>query len=83
MAFALAFWLAFGFWLVGWSNSQKKVFGRWFLKQLKSWLLSQNEKAAPTSFLSWLLACWPTFSLINIQPPIFRFTKHLYKQLAF
>jgi len=49
------FWFSFlvDFWLLAcWLVKQpKKLFGKWLLKQLKSWLLSQNEKAAPASFL--------------------------------
>ena len=58
------------------------MFDRWLLKQLKSWLLSQNEKATPPSFFGWILANQHTFSIINNQL-ILKFTKQLHKQLIF
>ena len=73
-----------GFWLFNLVKQPKKVFGYWLFGWLKSWLLSQNEKAAWSSFLDWLLACWPTNSLINSQQPTatLNFAKHFCKQLA-
>ena len=65
----MAFSLAFGYWLFNLVKQPKKVFGYWLFGWLKSWLLSQNKKAAQSSFLDWLLACLPTNSLANSQQP--------------
>ena len=42
--FLVSFWL---FYVV---KQPKNVFGNWLFSQRKSWLLSQNEKAALSSF---------------------------------
>ena len=72
IGFLVGFW-RFAFCLLV-SQTAKKVFGKWLLSQ---------KKATPVRFFCWLLACWPTFSLINSQQSILKFTKHLHKEPTF
>ena len=65
----------FGKWLFHWllvfqfgQTTKKSV---WLLAVLLAEKLAfnQNEKVVWSSFLDWLLVCWPTNSIINSQQP--------------